>query len=410
MPTCPKFRVHLTNPNIAVDSAELIPDDEADLTQVNLILHNDLEAGNTPLITYEGSLTDVAGVMVRAFANKKSSDRIMPTLLSVTLTDENDIIGQGDVLELIFDEPIKTDTFDDSKDDYAGIETLLQVTKGEGNTRELGTAPYGTGPTATHSPATPSIVMLALGANPKIEKGDIITPSYQILDMADNAANESVGQEIVEVSLTLELDAASNAMATKGDDIMVDVHITKVDDLDVIKYQVMFDSGALMYTSSEGGTIENTELGITANADTDAGEDQTGTLTVVQNAPDVDGVNVATKEVLATLTFTYVGVSGDGSTSVQFMDGSAILGDNTAQEISINARGKVTVTAAELLGDANEDGELSALDTTAVEMIVVGITGEGAYGTNANADGKDGDVPTVLDITAVERLVIDAGG
>ena len=396
----------VSRPDNTVESAELMEDTSAALTQVKLKLHNDFEASAVPLISYDGELTDVADVRVRPFANKRVDDNIMPSLLSVTLTDENDVIGPGDELEIIFDEPIEEGTFDDTKDDYAGIEVLLAVSKGEGNTRELGAAPYGTGPTVTHDAASLHMVTIMLGTTPTIEKGDIITPSAQVVDVADNPADTAVTQEIVEVSLTLELDPGSNTIATNGDDIVVDVHITKVDDLDAIKYMVMFDSSVLTYGSGEGSTIGTVDIGLTANAATADDGKQTGTLTVVQNAPDAAGVDVTTKTVLGKLTFTYDGVSGDPSTFLQFMEKSAFLGDNTAREISINARGKVTITAAELLGDANEDGMVSALDTTAVELIVVGTKIK--YGTNANADGK-GDV-TVLDITATERLVVAAGG
>jgi len=141
------------------------------------------------------------------------------------------------------------------------------------------------------------------------------------------------------------------------------------------------------------GTIDSTVIPVVATNDLYAGDVLVG-VRVVQNVSGNPGVSGS--GILAELCFTYTGPSGTGSV-ISLEDGT--LSDKNGNEIYANWFG-TGVYADYVLGDANGDGDVNALDITAIELIVAGVNPE-----TPSADANDDGSINALDITAVEILV-----
>ena len=84
--------------------------------------------------------------------------------------------------------------------------------------------------------------------------------------------------------------------------------------------------------------------------------------------------------------------------NIGLLDG--VLGDNLANAIDAAWFSDSVEVRIVLPGDANGDGQVSALDITMTELIILGLA-ETTPGADANEDGA----VNALDITMIERII-----
>ena len=155
----------------------------------------------------------------------------------------------------------------------------------------------------------------------------------------------------------------------------------------------MFDSGVLDILSVTNGLVDSTVIPVVSTNNISAG--RTRILLNVSGTPGVDGAGY-----LCQITFDAIGAAGTSS-DIELENGT--LGDNVGFAISAAWTGDSVAVLSSILGDANGDGDLNALDITTIEMMVGGILTPTAA-ADANQDGKW----NALDITLIEMLVAGA--
>ncbi|NQU10660.1 hypothetical protein HQ590_07720 [bacterium] len=332
------------------------------------------------------TVTDVAGNGVVA-GTKAITDLLGPRLASITWwdLDASTTINAADTLVFTFGEDITTGTVT-----TANVATALLLSSGT----------YGTGATVNWAaPAGNDDLTVTLGTSASILLTDTVNPADTVTDVATNAdATVAPGTGIVQ-GVIVSIDAP--ATVVPGATVAVDVTITNVSNLDAGNFTVGFDTDVLTLASISAGSIGGTAIPVSAYV---VGTD---TVTVTVNVLDTPGVSgVGT---LATLNFTFVGVSGEQST-LALSGGS--LSDNTAAAVNAQWVNPTAPVAATLVvGDANGDGNLNALDITKIELDIANGRGvwtapspgttEAAPGADANIDGAINS----LDITRIELLV-----
>jgi hypothetical protein len=189
--------------------------------------------------------------------------------------------------------------------------------------------------------------------------------------------------------VTVSVDAP--ATAAPDSDFTADIDISQVTEMDSGNYDITFDAAVLRLDDVASGLIGSTAIPVDMY-----NELSPGNYRVVQNVPGVEGVTGS--GYLAVLHFHVIGAEGDSS-DITLSNGT--LADAGAAEIEATWTGdSVSITAA-LVGDANGDGAVNALDITKAERIVVGLDAE-TPGADANGDG----VVNALDITKIERIVV----
>jgi hypothetical protein len=164
-----------------------------------------------------------------------------------------------------------------------------------------------------------------------------------------------------EAGTTVRVNAP--AWAPNGYDFTVPVNINGVHNLDAASYYITFDPAVLALNDVTGGDI----AGMSIPVDT-WNEDIPGTVSIAQNLAGTSGVSGSGH--LAVLHFTAIGSPVD-STELDIHDG--VLSDNAALEITATWIDDLIYISDFIMGDANGDGKVNALDITAVELIIVGL-------------------------------------
>lgn len=312
-------------------------------------------------------------------------DNTAPTLTWIMWEDVDGSadISAGDTLTFTFSEEMDTTTIT-----HTNIATVLPTSAAHS---------YGalTADDLIWNDPVNDVLVVVLGIGTNIEANETVDPKEAVTDVVGNPdVTEDPGPPVVQV--TVRADAPAIVLPTAAFD--VPVNITDVSDFDAASYNVMFNSAVLELTSVTAGTVDTTPIPVGPTSEIYGGDPEVlQGVRVVQNVSEAVGVSGS--GTLAVLHFTFIGNSGEGS-YIDLVDGT--LSDKDANEIYVNWFGD-SVVATGLVGDANGDGELDALDITTIELIVAGIRDE-TPGADANLDGE----LDALDITSVEILV--AGG
>ena len=164
-----------------------------------------------------------------------------------------------------------------------------------------------------------------------------------------------------------------------------------MENFDAASYTVTYNSAVLQLTNVTDGLISGTDIPVTAWNTGDG----TGNAIVVQNVPGTPGINGTGR--LAVLHFHVIGTGSDTS-AIGLVSG--VLGDNLANAITTAWFDDSVEVRMVLPGDANGDGQVTALDITKTEMIILRQTGP-TPGADANEDGS----VNALDITMIERII-----
>ena len=221
------------------------------------------------------------------------------------------------------------------------------------------------------------------------------TQLYFAMKVSDQDGNTSAlsnvagGSTLEAGGVNVTVDAPTYVLAS-GDFTAV-IRISQVENFDAANYTVTYDSAVLRLTNVTGGQINGTDIPVTAWSTGDG----TGNAIVVQNVPSTPGIDGTGR--LAVLHFRVIGTGSDTS-DIGLIDG--VLGDNVANPIDAAWFGDSVEARAVLPGDANGDGQVSALDITKTEMIILGQA-DATPGADANEDGT----VNALDITMVERFI-----
>ncbi|MBA7637134.1 hypothetical protein ES703_44769 [subsurface metagenome] len=149
----------------------------------------------------------------------------------------------------------------------------------------------------------------------------------------------------------------------EGYDFTVPVDIIGVTNFDAASYDVSFNSTVLRLDNVTSGQIDGTTIPVVAWS-----ENVTGTATIVQNLEGTPGVSGSGQ--LAVLHFNAIGSLGDSS-NIELSSG--VLSSNLAEEISAVWVDDSVYVSFFLMGDANGDGKVNAVDITKVERIIAGL-------------------------------------
>ena len=179
-----------------------------------------------------------------------------------------------------------------------------------------------------------------------------------------------------------------------GNNFTANVDISEVTDFDAADFEVVFDSSVLeivnLTSDVTNGQIDTTVIPVISAVEISAG--RVRILVNVSGTPGVNGEGY-----LCQIKFHALGAAGTSS-DIDLENG--ILSDNTGFAIGAVWTGTSVNVLASILGDANGDGNLNAVDITTIEMMVGGLLA-GTPGADANQDGKW----NALDITLIEILV-----
>jgi len=328
-------------------------------------------------------VTDAAGNADDTAAGGPAIDEdVGPILRSITWNDldSSASINPGDTLTFVFSEKMNTTTIDNNN-----IGARLATSEGHS---------YGTLTAGNLSWNDPDNYILAvtLGTGTTIQPNETVNPDVAVTDVAGNGdATDGDGPPIAQVTVSVDAPAT----VVQGQSFVATLNITDVTGLDAASYNVMFDSAILELTSVTAGTVGTTAIPVGATTNI-LDVDLVVGVRVVQNVSGTAGVSGS--GTLAVLNFTFIGNSGENSTITLDI---TMLSDKDANEIYANWFGDL-VAATALVGDANGDGSLNALDITKIELIVAGDPDHPETpGADANEDGNI----DALDITKVELLV-----
>ena len=178
-------------------------------------------------------------------------------------------------------------------------------------------------------------------------------------------------------------------MVAPNSDFTVKIDISQVNSLDAANYQISFDPAVLRLDSVTPGTIGAASIPVDVVNQTSPGH-----FIIVQNVPGTSGISGS--GTLAVLHFHVIGQIGNIST---ILISDVTLSSNLAVEIQASWTGDF-VEVSVILGDANGDGKVNAVDITKVERIIAKLDPP-TPGADANGDG---DIDAV-DITKVERII-----
>jgi hypothetical protein len=190
-------------------------------------------------------------------------------------------------------------------------------------------------------------------------------------------------------SVTVTADAPDSELP-EDSDFTVDIDISDVTDFDACNYDVTFDATVLRLDDVTAGLIGSTAIPVDLY-----NELSPGTYRIIQNVPGLTGVTGS--GYLAVLHFHVIGSGGDSS-AITLSNG--MLSNNQAVEITASWVGDTVTVTSVVLGDANGDGAVNALDITKVERIIAGLDAE-TPGADANSDGA----VNALDITKIEMII-----
>ncbi|MAF11308.1 hypothetical protein CMK11_12730 [Candidatus Poribacteria bacterium] len=193
----------------------------------------------------------------------------------------------------------------------------------------------------------------------------------------------------VAVSLTTPTRVAADGSFVAS--VRVEDELTDLDAMS-IKLSVSPPSGVVEYDGVElGGTLLE-GASVTPNL-----EDAASPI-LVFNLPGVDGVSGSGE--LARVRFN---VTGANEAEATIGLTSVALSRVDAQVIEAHvASGELTVTVGTVPGDATGDGEVTVVDITKIERIVVGLD---AAPVGSSPDANEDGSTDILDITSTERLV-----
>lgn len=331
-------------------------------------------------------VTDAAGNPDNTISLPEFIENVGPRLLSITWNDVDSsaAVNAGDSLVFIFSEKMDTTTID-----HASIGTVLPTVPAHN---------YGSliSEDVTWSAPDNYILTVTLGTGTTIQPNDTVKPTAAVKDISNNPdETDGVGPPIAQV--TVNVDAP--ATVVKGESFVATLNITDVTGLDAATYNVMFDSTILELTGVTDGTVGTTAIPVGATTDILDESDVLIGVRVSQNVSGTEGVSGS--GTLAELNFTFIGNSGEYS-DINLEE--TMLSDKDANEIYANWFGD-SVAATALVGDANGDGSLNALDITYIERCVSGDTN---YPETDGADANGDTFYNALDITKVEILVGEA--
>jgi len=221
------------------------------------------------------------------------------------------------------------------------------------------------------------------------------TQCLVLVDAFDGAGNlgfdVSDNEFTISTGVSVSVDAPS-AVKT-GSNFTVNVDISEVTDFDAAGFEVVFDSGVLDILSVTNGLVDSTVIPVIFTNNISAG--RTRILLNVSGTPGVDGAGY-----LCQITFNAIGAAGTSS-DIELENG--ILSDNSGFAIGAGWTDDSVAVLSSILGDANGDSVLNALDITSIEMMVGGLLTPTAA-ADANQDGKW----NALDVTLIEILVAGA--
>ena len=202
-------------------------------------------------------------------------------------------------------------------------------------------------------------------------------------------SNEASGSTLDAGGVNVTVDAPTFVLAGGG--FTAVIRISQVENFDAANYTVTYDPLVLQLTNVTDGRINGTDIPVDAWSTGDG----SGNAVVVQNVPGVPGISGSGW--LAVLHFQVIGTGSDTS-DLGLVDG--VLGDNLANAISVAWFGDSVEVRTVLPGDANGDGQVSALDITMTELIILGLA-DPTPGADANEDGA----VNALDLTMIERII-----
>jgi len=186
-----------------------------------------------------------------------------------------------------------------------------------------------------------------------------------------------------------------------------------VKDEDRIEYTIGGDTDITVLPAEGASATRTLPASVDEGADFDVGIEASGCGAfgqVVETLPDgfgyvsTDSTDVTVTPEDSTVKFTFIGdsVSFDytvtASTTAGTYSFSGVVKDEDKIEYTIG--GDTNITTGVLVGDANGDGSVNALDITKVERIIGGADAP-TPGADANQDGNI----NALDITKVERII-----
>ncbi len=145
--------------------------------------------------------------------------------------------------------------------------------------------------------------------------------------------------------------------------ITIPVDIRNVEKFDACSYQISFDPAVLRADNVTAGEINGIPIPVTAWS-----ESVPGTLTIVQNVSDTLGVSGSGH--LAMLRFQATGTRGTSS-YINLKNG--IMSNNLGEPIPAYWVGGSVYISYLMMGDANGDGQVNALDITKVERFIAGL-------------------------------------
>ncbi len=272
----------------------------------------------------------------------------------------------------------------------AGHEVQLKV---DGNLIETVTVPVDLGQGNTYSGAIFSANVTLSGTSDNVT---VIADANNDVAESDEANNSFTniwpGAPPAPSGVQVKINAP--AKVAPNHDFTVFVDISQVQNLDAANYDVSFNPNILSLGVVTNGIIWGTTVPV-------AGWNQSspGTYTIVQNIPGLSGVSGS--GYLAVLHFHVLGSLGQSS-NITLTNGT--LSHIEAINIPATWLGDSVEVASVIPGDANEDGEVNAIDITKVERIIARLDAP-TPGADANEDG----FIDAIDITKVELIIVGRG-
>ena len=260
----------------------------------------------------------------------------------------------------------------------AGQDTALTV---DGNLIEQKQVPALLAPGATYSDNFTTIVNLS-------GLSDNISVSADFNNEVDEASETNNSLLNIWSSVRVGINAQAKVAADR--DFAANVEINQVQNFDAANFDVFFNPAVLRLDSVTNGSIGNVTVPIDA-----WNIRQPGRFSIMANVPGVTGASGNGS--LAVLHFHVIGLLGQSSNITL---ASGILSNSQAQEIPATWLGGL-VEVGLVVGDANGDGIVNAIDVTKVERIIAHLDSS-TPGADANEDGNI----NALDITKTERIIV----
>jgi hypothetical protein len=216
------------------------------------------------------------------------------------------------------------------------------------------------------------------------------TSSHSVNITGDSSVTVSEEEPVEAVTVTIE--APGNALP--GADFTATVAISEVSKFNVGNYTVNYDETVLRLDSVTDGTIGSTTIPAEYNIP------EAGRAIIVNNLNQA-GSGVTGSGSLAVLHFHVIGTGGQSS-ALHLSNGMLAKASDPVEEIEANWVDD-SINIVSLIGDANEDGEINALDITKITRIILELD-PSTPSADANSDGNI----DAMDIGAVELIILNS--